>query len=313
MMKNVSAIITADLHAYDSTPVCRLDEDYIQTQIIKWRFIERLRKKHKCPILHAGDLTENWKCSPFLLGIMLKFLPNDIITIPGNHDLPAHKIDRIEESGLYVLWKAGKIQVLKEEETIIEPSDFGGRGDSFVLYTYPWRHPLKPLKNKNKHLPAVAMVHTEVYQGRRPYPGADPNGASIKLLRDFPDYDLIISGHNHQSFESAYKGNRLVNPGSIMRMSAGQETFKSRVFLWDAGTNTLESINIPIDPNVISREHIDIVKDRDERMDAFISRLNTIKSISLHYETNLEKFFAENKVRQPVQDLVWEFTEKENR
>ena len=46
-----------------------------------------------------------------------------------------------------------------------------------------------------------------------PFPGAT-GGNAINILKKYPQFDLIVTGDNHQSFSVEYEGRLLVNTGT---------------------------------------------------------------------------------------------------
>jgi DNA repair exonuclease SbcCD nuclease subunit len=133
--------------------------------------------------------------------------------------------------------------------------------------------------------------------------------SAAKLLRKYSDYDLIVTGDNHKPFVEEYQGRLLVNPGSIMRMDADQINHRPRVYLWFADTNTVEPMYIPIENNVISREHLEIKQQRESRIDAFISKLDGDWSASMSFESNLLEFEKSNNIRKDIMDIVYKAIE----
>ena len=112
-----AAIITADMHLRDTVPKCRTD-DYWKAQSAKLQSIRDLQEQYQVPILDGGDMLDTWKSSPYLEGWAIDNLPDGIITVPGNHELPYHNVNRLDRSSLNVLGKAGKITIL-ENNTFI--------------------------------------------------------------------------------------------------------------------------------------------------------------------------------------------------
>jgi len=100
----------------------------------------------------------------------------------------------------------------------------------------------------------------------------------------------------------------LVNPGSLSRQRAS-ETHLPRVYLYNAESNTVEPVYIPIEDNVISREHLVKEEQRNDRIDSFVSQLSENWKASLSFEDNLQKFEKKNKVRQSVMSIVYKSTE----
>ena len=237
---------------------------------------------------HSGDLFNHWKPSPELLSLTIDHLPNQFWTIYGNHDIPQHNLELANKCGIYTLWKAGKLGIMK---------GMGGWG----LSPDDWKN-YETHKIKNR---TFFMWHVMTYKKELPWPGCTDSNAK-KLLKKFPDYDLILTGHNHKTFVEKHKDRLLVNPGSIFRMSADQENHKPCVFLYYADTNTVEPIYLPITPakQCISREHIEGKEERDNRIEAFVSRLDGDWETTMSFEENLERFYGSNKVKKGVKQII---------
>lgn len=297
MKKTVTAIITGDIHLREDQPVCRTD-DFFAAQTRKLKWLSELQQQHNCPILDAGDLFHHWKPSPALLRYAINNLPDGMVTVPGNHDLPSHSMELYEKSGLAVLEASGKVEVLFGKPSGIKEA---------LFHPFPWGADIISLDSDylRKDVRNIALCHVMTYQGRKPFPGCKDPGAGA-LLRNTKGYDLIITGHNHTSFVIEDEGRLLVNPGSLMRSTAAQTDHKPRVYLYYAEDNTVEPVFVPIEEGVITREHIDITEHRDDRIDAFISRLSDEVETGLSFEHNLESYFSKNRIRQGIQDLVWE-------
>jgi len=285
-----SCVLTGDWHLREDQPVCRTD-DHELAQWVKVEFISALQKKYNCPILHSGDLFNHWKPSPHLLSKTIEHLPDQFWTIYGNHDQPQHNMELAYKSGVATLERAGKIKIIHTCHWGQEPKE--------TSMFFP------RIQNDRN----VLVWHVMTDQAKTPWPGCiDPMAG--KLLRKYPEYDLIVTGHNHKSFVEEYKGRLLVNPGSLTRHAADQINHRPRVYLWYAESNTVEPIYLPIKERVISREHIEEVEKRDGRIDAFISQLDSEWEAEISFEENLKRFFSHNKVRDSIKNIVMNSIEK---
>lgn len=304
-MKKADAILTGDWHLQDKQPIARID-DFAETQWKKIKFISDLQKKHDCPITHSGDLLDNWKPSPMLLALIIKNIPNRFYTVVGNHEIPKHNLNLMHKSGLAVLWEAKKIIILPgvhygqtpERKVIRQDLLTGSYYEEFLPDTISIQH-----KGLN-----VLIWHVMTYQGRRPWPGCTDSPAR-KLLKQYPKYDLILTGHNHKTFVEQLDGRLLVNPGSIFRLSANQVNHKPSVFLWYAATNTVEQVFLPIEDNVIDRTHIEEQNQKTERITAFIENLDLTWEGGLSFETNLDQYLKTNKTNEEVIQIINESLE----
>ena len=282
--RKADLILCSDMHLREDTPTCWIG-DFQQEQWGSLMHIKALQDIHDCVVLHAGDLFHHWKPSPWLISMTIEHLPKHFFTIYGQHDLPQHNWELREKSGIYTLEKAGKLHVLKGVHYGQEPGDKGDLDTNILA----WHH----------------MTYIT-----SPFPGAS-EGQATAILRKYPQFDLIVTGDNHQSFATGYKGRLLVNPGSMTRQTAAQIDFQPRVALWYADTNTIEWINLPIAENAITREHIDEKKKNDNRLSAFIDNLNKDWSTESSFEQNLERFIGENQIDNSVKCIIYKSIDDE--
>ena len=282
---DVSAILTADMHIVESNPICRQDDLVNQTQWKKLQWLSDLQRTHNCKILHAGDLLDYWKSSPWLISRIAKYLPKQLHTVYGNHDLPQHNAALAEKSGVHALNATGVLEILRGFHWGSEPElscSLEGR--------------------------KVSVGHIMTYQGEEPYPGCTSPRAA-KLLRKYPTFDLIVTGDNHKPFVEKYEGRLLVNPGSLFRLKADQQKHRPRVYLWYAESNTVEAVYVPIAERVISREHIEHAKQRNDRIEAFVENLNDDWEAEMSFEENLKRFLQKNNTPTEVRNIIYKSIE----
>jgi len=302
--KKADAILTADIELRAFQPTCRTDDHWAaQERKIKW-LCQLQAENDGCPILDAGDLFDKrYKSNPSheLLGWAMENLPEKFYTIPGNHDLPGKSIDNYSNSAMAVLQRAGAIKVTYPWKTTVDAE--------IHLFGYPWGLEIKqPLIRPVIEEKYIALVHAMVYEEFEPFPGCV--GYSAKEVMDLlPDFDLIVCGHNHQTFTRKENGRVLVNPGSLMRNDADQIDFKPSVFLWFADTNTIKRVYVPIEEGVINRDYIDIKKAKENRLDAFVEKLGEQVVSGINFHDNLEAAVSDGLITQGVLDKVWNYYE----
>lgn len=281
-IKQPTAILTGDWHLRENTPICRTD-NFQEAQWRKVRWIAELQARYACPVLHAGDLFDHWKPSPYLLSKALLHLPEGFFTVYGNHDLPQHNISLAEKTGIMVLANAFRLGLLKQGHWREEPTS------TSVSF---------PESNRK-----VLVWHVMTWKGKEPWPGITDRPAK-ELLKAYPEYALIVTGHNHKRFVETVDGRLLVNPGSLTRQTADQEDHIPAIYLWYAEDNIVEEVLLPIEQGVISREHIDRIERRDSRIAAFISRLGGEWQTGVSFEDNLERFLSANKIHSSVEKVI---------
>ncbi len=306
-MKQADAILTGDIEIRAFQPTCRTDNHW-ETQQKKMDWLRELADEHNCPVLDSGDLFDKkYKANPSnqLTRWAGYNLPKSFHTVPGNHDLPGKSYENYTNSAMAVLEMARKLTHYE-----------GG----YLLYTeilsvtgayiagFEWGHNLKQEERFKVDGPAIALVHAMVYEEFEPFPGCE--GYSAKEVMDLlPDYDLILTGHNHQTFTLEKEGRVLVNPGSFMRNDADQVDHKPCVFLWYSETNTIKRVYIPIEQGVISRDHIDIKKNKETRLDAFVEKLGEQVVSGINFHDNLEAAVNDDLITKAVKDKIWTYYE----
>jgi DNA repair exonuclease SbcCD nuclease subunit len=196
----------------------------------------------------------------------------------------------MEKSGLYTLFETGVIDYLDSQ------GDWG-----FTKKEANMTPIVMPKLNTQ-----IKILHIMTYKGKAPWPGCtDPE--CHELFDWFPDADLIVTGHNHKSF-TAKKGKQLlVNPGSLTRQTADQIDHKPCVFLYDSKQHKLKKHYLEIKDNVISREHINIVKSKENRINAFIEKLKHGWDAGLSFEENIERGIKENKIPKRIQQIIYDW------
>jgi predicted phosphodiesterase len=280
--KEVNAILTADWHLRETTPICWAG-DFQKVQWESVDFVSELQKIYNCPVVHSGDLYDHWKPSPWLLSETIEHLPDQFYTVYGNHDLPQHNLELKIKCGIYTLQQAGMVTVLPECSWGQVP-----KNGSFTLYN-------------------MLVWHTFTFQGKEPFPGCiAPKGS--KLLKQYPNYDLILTGDNHTPFVEEYEGRILVNPGPLMIQDAS-EVDLPRVYLWHSEDNTVTPVYLPFEDAWITEEHLEKEKERESRITSFVTRLNSDWKATMSFEDNLQVFENTNTVQPSIMQIVYKSLE----
>lgn len=236
-------------------------------------------------------------------------MPRPLITIPGNHDLPGHSLDNYEKSAL------GLIELITP--AFINLNEEGVRiSDNISIDGVPFGK-LKEFKSKPKETNRrVLMIHELVFP--KSLPSWVKGGfTSRDILEQFGnEYDVILVGDNHSGFVDELENDHgeiswLVNPGSMMRITTEQINYLPRCYSYSSDENEVREEFFPIEKDVYNIERAIQEKERDERIAAYIERMNVDWDISLSYKKNLEMFFNENKIPKKVRELIWQHLETE--
>jgi len=298
--ESYNAILCADLHIREDTPICRTD-NYLNAQFTKMSFIKHLCEEHHCPLLCAGDLMDNWKPSPWLLSRCIELLPSPIICVPGQHDLQNHSLDSFARTGLNTLQQAGKVftlhsghhDIFEEERAKITGYAYGEEAARNKTIDFA----------KDKQ---ILLWHKLVTAGEQPWPGAQASKATHLLARADLGYDLIVTGDNHQQFVIEYKNRVLVNPGSMMRMSSDQANFEPAVFGWRAKDNSVERIPLPIEKGVVQKVERSNKEEKEKRFNAYIKQMKKHFELGLSFTKNMEDYLSEADENEETEQIIWE-------
>lgn len=294
-MKKAIAVACSDIHLSDKAPVARAGEpDWHGKQREALDFIVDVSLEHEVPLIVAGDLFHLPRSTPAMEILAMGCLKRaPLIMIPGQHDLPNHLFENAGR-GSY-----GVIRAFLAETAPIKLD----RAPPLVDYhLFPYGFPRPSCESLNGI--NVAVMHDLVWRGKEPYPGAPDGGNVHNLVESMPGYDFIVAGDNHKGFCTTVDDTVVVNCGSMMRRTAEQENYSPRCYiLYD--DKTAEPVYLPIEDDVFTREHRDAQKERDERVEAFVSHLKDIE-VDLSFEVNMDRFIAANKVDSEVSTLIRE-------
>jgi DNA repair exonuclease SbcCD nuclease subunit len=296
------AILSADIHLTESTPISRTD-DYLAAQKKKLNFLRGLQEEHNCPVIDAGDVFDHWKPSPWLLRRAYECLPKEMITIPGNHDLPEHSLELYYKSGLALLDAYNTVKVLLFRGDTIHHGQFEIQGIPYGEYE-------QEDYLQQQTTISMLILHEMIWpSGNQPWPGAEGYTAE-QILKNHPNHKLIVTGHHHRAFTVKKDNQLLVNPGSMMRASADKAEYHPRVYLYYSKSNSVIPVYYPIEKDVHNTEHLIQSKEREKRLTAYIKKMNMKWDVNLSFEHNLESFFTRNKTPKAIKELIYTNLEK---
>lgn len=304
-----AAIITADNHYRDDIPGCRVDNFWNAT-IKKHCQLLQEQQRYKIPNLNGGDYFNNWDSSAFLEGWLIRTLNyygQQTITVPGNHELPDHNTNKLDKSSLSVLEAAGVINILKGcyEDPIKIPA-VSNKYDFHLVYGFPYGSTFNknaelkiPEDCKGKKFLKIALAHIFAYTEYREW--MSKNAIKISAINRLAhQFDLIVTGHNHQCFISKTKENLVVNPGSMMRIRTNQMDYKPAYFEWFDEDNSVHPVYFDIEDNVLIKQDIKITSISEElNGDEYIN-----EDIGDLFKNNLQLYFNKNNTREQVVSYI---------
>lgn len=264
--------VLSDLHLQYENPIARND-NYFETAIRKLEYVRKVIGPDTLLII-AGDIFDVGKPRNILKmhGPVSKVLQGTK-TIYGNHDISFHQASYLPETAYASIDRVLNTHLSK----VTEYRD---------IEIHPFNFGLEIEHKESKYgLPMVAVSHQFVYQDKQPF---DKGVSGIYLLTEYPEYDIIITGDNHQHFIIEYDGRVLINNGSLMRMTSAQKDYQPVVTVWDNGK--VETIDIPIDVNAVSDAHTVFSNarlDSKANMLAYMELVKNAQNESYDFTSNL--------------------------
>lgn len=229
MPSDVIAILCSDLHLSHRAPKARKTEpDWYDAMRRVVKQLHDIQQEYHCPILFAGDLFDHWNQPPELINWAIDLLP-PMLTIPGQHDLPLHRLADKHKSAYYTMPKACVTT------DIVDPYWFPIMDDGSTalgIYPFPWGVPLVDRPALKPRVDVhIALVHKYVWYDDNKYQGAPDESHCHALLEKLKGYDIIVVGDNHKGFIYKHNGTTICNCGTMMRRKTDEVGYKPFVGL----------------------------------------------------------------------------------
>lgn len=293
-------LITGDWHIDNKAPKRRTD-DYWKTIVNKLNFILDLYVEHKCKfILQPGDFFNSHRANDFLKSYMIELLEEiDIFCVYGQHDMRYHNID-IKNTPLNVLDKAGAVTVLWDKPEWIKGLS-GGTYLPTYLYGCSWGDEI-PEKDDMDGIHILVMHKMVIKDEDHKLWYAQEDFITADRLDDL-EFDLIVTGDNHQGFSH---GN-VFNCGSLMRSTIAQVDHKPHVWIYDTEENDATRYDIPVQPfeEVMDMDTAIAEKVRNEELEAFVNGLqDDPQTQDLDFTNTLNNYMKENKIPVDVKEII---------
>lgn len=299
----VAAVMASDIHASDKPPIARAEEtDWLYIQSGYWRQVSSLCDTYSVPLLLGGDVFDDgWRpsrCSPALINMVLHSMPRRCYGVPGQHDLPHHRLDQIKRSAFWTLVEAGKLIYLESDR----PVDVEGRVP-LRLWGFPWGTPVTPLDLPHDMVLEVAVIHAMIYTNATKHPGAAEDAYFKNWASRLRGYDVALFGDNHASFERRVGDCQVFNPGSFMRRRVDEADHKPRVgLLYSDGTVKSRYLDVRKDKltDVPKADN----KDSGRGVDEFVAELLSLTDKALDFKEAVLRMLDREKPPQGVVDKV---------
>ncbi len=283
---NTPTRLTRFLHASDThftgtRPVCRLDTDWLVTQASALRFLVDTANLHKVPLVLTGDVLDHSIVATRVVNMVLRELHRaeyGVFLIPGNHELPSHRWEDVEESSIGIILKS--FPLIPQIDGVQDAAPFG--------------------KDRSTGAPVV-FSHQLVFRDEKSRPPMAKGRTAAELLDQFPGAKWIFTGDHHDSWEYVSPdGRHVVNPGSTITHNASKIGDKGYCALVDIEAESVQWIEIPDDPAMVSDGHLRKEEARESRIEAFLNMVKGASATVLDFKANLEARRQEKTVPEPV-------------
>lgn len=249
------------------------------------------------PVVCAGDIFHTWKVSPELINFALKHLPY-MYAVPGQHDLPYHRLTDIHRSAFWTLVEANKVHYLAHRKC--EPLD------GIILHGFPWgcdiHAPLVPVPLEGFN---VAVIHAYIWTKQCSYPGASTDSHLHRWRKRLKGYRVAIFGDNHLGFVSPDDGTSILNNGSFMRRNSDQVDHQPKVgLIWSDGTVTREPLDVSEDRVLGPKQVAEVMGPHIMDLSEFFDEIASLRSSALDFREALTEWMNRNKVLGKVRECV---------
>lgn len=284
-------LITADWHVRGERPLCRTDEDWIESQRKTIVQIREAFFHNGCEqIWILGDIFDAPRCATaavnMLIGELKKFPQNSVKILCGNHDLKDHNYNNLEECSIGTLKK-----IFGDVPDVIANDGIGSMSVSAKPFA------LDDLQSNAD----VICTHQLTFPNEkaRPMPGCGV--LAQDLLDRWANAEIIFTGDYHNGY--IYKedwdtlpGRYVVTPGCINIQKADELDYEPFVVVWDTKSN-IDDYNfckVYLDPQreFCTRDHIEAREQKEAQLAEVVETIKGGSEITLDFDSNLEAAVA---------------------
>ena len=295
----MKVLITADWHIRGERPLCRLDEDWIDSQRRTIQEIRDIFKRNGCRQMWIlGDLFDAPRCSTeavnMLIEELLKFPKDSVKVLCGNHDLKDHNYDNLSMCSI------GTIKQLFDDI----PDEVHGNICRLTVSARPFG--MDDCESKA----SVICTHQLTFpdDATRGIFGGSTAG---ELLAKWPFADLIFTGDYHHGYvHEELKDNLIwryvVTPGCINIQKADELDYEPFVVMWDTeadlGHYVFKKFYLDPQRDMCTRDHIEAREQKEAMLSEVVETIAGGDDITLDFDSNLEA-----KVRKSGDAIIDEY------
>jgi hypothetical protein len=275
-------IVCSDLHLRSDLPRCRVQsqEEWIETQRFQLQFIAKTAKEKNIPIFMTGDIFDAPTVPDYIKNMFIEaFYQTNVFGIAGNHELPWHQWDKVDQSSFGVLWRSGIIKPIPILQA--RHAHYGqeviGEGDMLFL-------------------------HTLIFEDKKSMPPNTKAMTAKEALDKYPDAKFIFAGDNHHGFGYINEGKNnhryVVVPGCLNRQASDFKDYEPRIYLIDTDIESIKPIPVPDVCEIVTDAYVQESKDKMDRIHSFASlikeKMQQGKGSGIDFKENVKKGMENN-------------------
>lgn len=297
-------LFCADIHLSELPPTIRSSEpDWFVAQARQLEWLRTLQNQYQCPIVAAGDIFDRAIGSARIINFAIDNLPI-MYTIPGNHDLPYHNIDKVNDSSYGTLVRAGNLLELTSE-----PTEFHIGNRILAITGFPFDAPPPtsiPVQATNRI--NIAVIHQYLWTDDcGHYPGVPVTYSLTETLKRYPGFDYYIFGDNHIGFLR----NNVLNCGTFFQRTRDDVKHPLHVGLLyeDKDVLNIKTIAIPTDYDIINITDAQKAKAVVYDFQELCRALQSSETLMCDVADLLKQYILVHNISVDVQDALYEITQ----
>ena len=272
-------IVSSDWHLRPDKPRCRLDEDWLDTQLKGIQFVYDTAIENDADVIIAGDIFHYPQVPDYIINMFLQIALASMkktYIIPGQHDLPWHSWKNVNKSSFGTIWELVKSNNphFRDAKEIADSAPYG-----------------QEIENTGKE---IVVMHRAVYKNAVPE-YMDDGIIAEELLKQYPKAKYIICGDNHDGFIYEEDYRYVINTGCLIRQAADKKNYQPFIVFVDTEKGIVKKLFVPEEGDLVTDEYLREDEERSERVEAFVSSISKGKNVSLSFEENLKKAIQKNK------------------
>lgn len=284
------ALLLSDIHLSLLQPSCRNDKDWLAVQA---HYLEWVRS-FGLTVICAGDIFDRWNPPPELINFALKHLPDRMVCVPGQHDLPLHRVDLMHRSGYGVLVESKKIVDISGGQYVQWPG--------LVARGFGWDEEIEPLTERQGKRPHIAVIHRYCWTEGKSYPGAPENANVNCYKKNLKGYDAAVFGDNHKGFCGRLDKVSVMNCGGFIRRKSDEIDYEPQVgLLMEDGTIKRQRIDTSIDSFYpIDEQRPEVAFD----MQKFVDGLEGLGEAGLDFKQAVKQHLKKEDLDSETKEII---------